>query len=119
MATRIVHNLTTGEAETIEVDDAYILAHRSSVVVISVSATQVAVNGTLDITAQLLTPILADGSQNPLNQSILLEMQLGDMQQVVSFVNGQWADSLQFVVAGVYRISCLDLPSNEISIEVL
>ena len=116
--TRIEHNLATGQVATVEVDNAWILANRPSTVHLSASALSVAVNGTITLSAQLKTPELADFSQQNLTDNRPIQLRLGDTIQSINLVNGFFSDSLPFILAGTYRLECLDLPSNVLVIEV-
>jgi len=117
--TRLIVNTATGETETIEVDNAYILARQSNTILLSANLLQVATNGTITLTAHLRTPELADYSYQDLTDNRPIKLQLGDTVTTVNLVNGLWSDSLQFVVAGSFEILCLDLPSNSLIIEVI
>ena len=100
------------------VDNAYILARQSNTVLLSADSLNVAVNGSIQLSAQLRTPELADYSYQNLSDNLAIELRLGDVITSVNLVNGQWADTLQFVAAGTYLIECLSLPSNSLSVVV-
>lgn len=117
--TRLIVDTLTGETQIIEIDNAYILARQSNTLLLSASVSQIAVNGTINLTAQLRTPELADYSYQNVAENRAITLQLGDTVITVNLTNGAWSDSLQFVAAGSFTIKCLDLPSNELSIEVL
>lgn len=118
MLVRIEHNALTGTMQEIPVDDAWILANRPSQVELSANDLSLAVGESLTLSAQLYTPPLLDGNRQALTTALSIEIQLGDIVQSVSLVNGQWSDSIQFVAAGQYLIYCLSHPSNQVSIEV-
>lgn len=109
-----------GQRVTIEhpVDNAWILARQSSTVLLSADSLAVAVNGSIQLSAQLRTPELADYSYENLTDNLAISLQLGDVTQTVNLVNGQWSDSLQFVLADTYLIECLSLPSNVLTVVV-
>lgn len=100
------------------VDDAYILAHRPPTILLTASALNVAVNGTITLSAQLRTPELADFSYQNLGENRAITLKIGDVVQVVNLVNGFWSDTLQFVIAGNHVISCDDLPCVPITVVV-
>ena len=105
-------------SNVIAVDNAYILARQSSTVLLSADLLSVAVNGSIQVSAQLRTPELADYSYQNLSDNFAISLRLGDMITSVNLVNGQWSDTLQFVEAGTYLIECLSLPSNSLSVVV-
>lgn len=105
-------------SNVIAVDNAYILARQSSTVLLSADLLSVAVNGSVQVSAQLRTPELADYSYQNLSDNLAISLRLGDMITSVNLVNGQWSDTLQFVEAGTYLIECLSLPSNSLSVVV-
>lgn len=118
MATRILHNIATGEITEIEVDNAYILANRPNNVLISIPQNSYLVGQNAIITLQLVTPVLTNASQTNLTDNLAISMQFGDIVQTVNLVNGTFSDTINFVYAGTYIYKCLDLPSNELIIGV-
>ena len=105
-------------SNVIAVDNAYILVRQSSTVLLSADLLSVAVNGSIQVSAQLRTPELADYSYQNLNDNLAISLRLGDVTQTVNLVSGQWSDTLQFVEAGTYLIECLSLPSNSLTVVV-
>lgn len=118
MVSRIIHNAQSGETETIEVDNAWILANRPAQVALNLSNPNPALNETITLSAQLKSHPLTDDSQVNLNDNVAIRLQIGDIVQDAQLVNGVWSDSLQFVLAGDYTIRCLSHVSNEITVLV-
>lgn len=121
MRTRIVESFDeNGERVTsiIEVDNAWILAHRPPVIALSIPQLSYSVGQSTTLTAQLKTPELADFSQENLSENRTIQLQIGDAVISVNLVNGVWQDTLNFAYAGVYRIECLDMASNALEVIV-
>lgn len=118
MRTRLVVNAETGETETIEVDNAWILANRPPVIALSIPQLAYSVGQSATLTAQLKTPELADFSQENLSENRTIQLHVGDASISANLVNGVWQDTLNFAYAGVYRIECLDMASNVLEVVV-
>lgn len=116
--TRLVIDCTTGQTTEVPIDDAYIIAHRSKELELTISQSSLAVNASATLSAQLYTPPLTDNLRDALTDNLSISLQIGDVQQTVNLVNGAWSDTVSFVTAGSYKISCLSLPSNELTVEV-
>lgn len=118
MATRIVHNIATGEITEIIVDNAWILANRPNNILISIPQASYLVGQSAVVTLQLVTPLLVDNTQSNLTNNLAISMQFGDIIQTVNLVNGAFSDTVIFSLPGFYTFKCLDLPSNELIIGV-
>jgi hypothetical protein len=115
---RIIHNAQTQIIEQVPLDNEWILANRSKELALSISQSQLAVNGSATLNIQLYSPTLADGNRQALAENAVAQMQIGDVIQDVSLVAGVWSDSLTFVTPGSYIIRSLSHPCNELTIEV-
>jgi hypothetical protein len=119
MRTRIVHNLETGQVEEIEVDNVWILANRPPNIALSIPQNSYGVGQSAQLSAQLTTPELTDFTTQNISENRTVRLQIGDITQTVNLINGVWSDTLNFTLAGTYQIICLDLPSNELIIQVV
>lgn len=116
--TRLIVNCTTGEITEVPVDDAWILANRPSQVIFSLPQASYALNATATLSVQLKTPPLANGSQQNLSDNLPIQLQVGDALVNANLVNGAWSDTVDFVMIGTWRISCLSHVGNELIVEV-
>lgn len=112
------HNVLTGEISNIPVDDNWVLAHFPSELELTSNLTNVALNGSINLSIQLFTPILNSGSRQALNSNIPFQLKVGLTVINGNLVNGQWSDSVQFVSAGTFEIVAISHLSNTLSIGV-
>lgn len=118
--TRIIINCTTNEVEEIPVTDDYI-RQLSPQVKITIANTTKQVGQSEPVTLQLVTRPLTDGiTQESVVESRNVLMQFGDIEQSITLdSNGAYSDTLEFSEVGLYTVKCIDLASNEVTIEVL
>lgn len=112
------HNVLTGEISIIPVDDAWVLAHFLNELQLTSNLASVTLNGSINLSIQLFTPILNSGSRQALNSNIPFQLKIGLSVINGNLVNGQWSDSIQFVSAGTFEIFATSHISNILSIGV-
>lgn len=112
-------NATTGEITETPVTDEWILANRSPEIELTISSQNATVNQVLTLSAQLYTAPLTDGNRQALSDNLSILIRIGDIEQSINLVNGQWQDNITFVFASVYTIQALSHFSNSLEVTVI
>jgi hypothetical protein len=120
--TRHTVNSSTGEIIEIAITDEWIKSWRHNEILLSLSALSI-ISDDIDsatLTAQLVTALLLDDSQEDVLQTRTFRLQIGDIEQEITLdANGAWSDTITSVVIGSYSISALDMTSNQLMLEVV
>lgn len=118
-ADRLVVDLQTGETRYVPVDNEWVLANRNRTVGLSLDRGQIQANGVdkAILSIQYQTPMLIDGSHEPVAEVITLQLQIDDETfEVTTDDTGFVTEPLTAAIAGVYPIVCNTLPSNEVTL---
>lgn len=115
-------DVSTGAMTEVPVDDAWVLANLPERIALTVDKTQIQADGvdTATLTAQLTTPLLTDGSAQPIAESRELEFRVNrDPITVTLNAAGRATRTFSGLTPGRYEIECLTLPGDVVVIEVV
>lgn len=118
-ADRVVIDLQTGEIREVPVDNEWVLANRDRTIELSLDRGQIQANGvdTALLSIQYQTPLLIDGSHDPIREIVTVTIRLGDEEiEVTTDDQGFAQEPLTAAEPGEYEIECFSMPSNVLTL---